>query len=225
MINFAHYRKLVCLFLVLVYISLGSSVKNSKRDNQPPVLNADEFTVLEDSATTCWDVFANDKDIDGTIIFSTLAVETLPNQKGVASLMANSSGYTKICYKPASNFWGIEVFSYSAVDINGKEEDALVTVNVLPVNDAPEVAEDFVIVSSLQDSVLVDVLKNDKDQDGPSLNPGSLQVMQQPCHGYAEVTSDHRILYTPDFEDDERFRGEDKFAYQVCDTAIPPLCR
>ena len=57
----------------------------------------------------------------------------------------------------------------------------------------------------------INVLRNDKPQG--QLNPESITIVSPPSHGFATISSDSIITYTPD----QFYVGHDEFIYAVCD--------
>ncbi len=105
--------------------------------NDPPVANADAFTVAEDQSKTL-DVLANDTDPDlpsGDKL--TIASVSTPDQGGSVTI---ASAGTSLSYTPAANFFGTETFDYTVHDTSGASSTATVTMTVTSVNDPPVVA-------------------------------------------------------------------------------------
>ncbi len=57
----------------------------------------------------------------------------------------------------------------------------------------------------------INVLRNDKPQG--QLDPESISIVSPPSHGFATISSDSIITYTPD----QFYLGHDEFIYSVCD--------
>jgi gliding motility-associated-like protein len=57
----------------------------------------------------------------------------------------------------------------------------------------------------------INVLRNDKPQG--QLDPESISIVSPPSHGFATISSDSTITYTPD----QYYVGHDEFIYAVCD--------
>lgn len=87
-----------------------------------------------------------------------------------------------------------------------------------PPNQAP-VAGDDSAVTLKNTAVIVDVLSNDSDQEGP-LDPSKVTTETAPAHGGAVYNGDGTFTYTPSND----FTGTDTFVYKVCDSATSPLC-
>jgi Ca2+-binding RTX toxin-like protein len=102
-------------------------------DPIPPVATDDLAMTMEDEAIAI-EVLANDADPDGNLVPSTLMIGSGP-QNGVLSVDASSG---LVVYTPASDYWGIDSFTYTIQDDDGiLSNEAVVTVTVNPVNDAP----------------------------------------------------------------------------------------
>jgi hypothetical protein len=95
----------------------------------------DEFTTDEDQPLVLvpGDLTANDYDADG----DALVVASVAADKKSHGTVKLTKG--RIVFTPAAEFNGTGRFSYRVVDPAGNEATALVTVDVLPVNDAPTV--------------------------------------------------------------------------------------
>ena len=93
-------------------------------------------------------------------------------------------------------------------DPDGLSAEALVTVEILDVNELPEAADDA--ASTLEDvAVTVDVLANDTDPDGDGLRVASVSA---PGNGTASVAAGG-VLYTPS----ANWHGTDRFTYVADD--------
>ncbi|MEM4358198.1 MAG: tandem-95 repeat protein [Candidatus Pacearchaeota archaeon] len=101
--------------------------------NTPPVIQNDVYNTNEDNiltVPTAQGLLVNDSDIDIDIL-SAILVTNVSN--GVLTL--NSDG--SFTYIPNANFNGIDSFTYVANDGEANSNIATVTINVVPVNDAP----------------------------------------------------------------------------------------
>ena len=95
-----------------------------------PTAFLDSFTVRENSDQESLSVLANDETREGVTISVTDV--TTPTNNGLVEI---GPGGQSILYTPAADTWGLESFSYTITDSNGKTDSASVTINVLP-NDA-----------------------------------------------------------------------------------------
>ena len=173
--------------------------------NDPPTAVDDEAFTDEDIPVVI-DVLANDDDIDSALDATSLVITTGP---GFGS--ADPVGDGTALYTSEPDFSGSDTFGYEVCDAEGLCDDAFVTVEVVAVNDPPTAADDT--ASTDEDTpVLVDVLGNDDDIDGP-LDPSSVAVVSPAAFGIAEVLGGGTVRYTPDPD----FFGQDLFGYMVCD--------
>lgn len=196
-------------------------VLNVQPVNDAPIATDDVAATPVDVAVIV-DVLANDTDVDGTPDPATLTVLDAPaNGTAVPDAITG-----EVTYTPDAGYTGVDSFSYIVCDdgfpLPSECDTAWVFVNVSPVappNVAPIAANDSTVV--WEDSfAIVDVLLNDVDPDGV-LDEASLLILTIPEHGSAVVDPvTGEITYTPDPD----YYGLDSFSYNICDTAIPPLC-
>ncbi len=108
-------------------------------------------------------------------------------------------------YESEPNLYELAV---RASDSDGLSAEALVTVDILDVNELPEAADDA--ASTVEDvAVTVDVLANDTDPDGDGLSMASVSA---PGNGTAAISAGG-VLYTPA----ANWHGTDRFTYTVDD--------
>jgi VCBS repeat-containing protein len=148
--------------------------------NDAPVLVNDTITIPEDSTNNI-PVLANDSDVDGDAI-TLLGVSTTNGTATVAG--------TNVVYTPALNFHGTNVLTYSATD-GTVTNSATIIVIVTPVNDAPLLVNDFVLVYD-QSTNAIPVLANDGDVDGDALTLLSVST----TNGTAVVVGSD-VVYSP----------------------------
>ncbi|AFY64935.1 tandem-95 repeat protein [Geitlerinema sp. PCC 7407] len=177
--------------------------------NDAPTATADRVTILEDSAATI-NVLANDSDIDGTIDPGSIAIASQPG-RGTAFFDPFTG---QVIYRPASNFFGIDSFTYTVTDDDGTvSAPAVVTVSVTSVNDIPVAVNDQFSVVEDQVATL-DILGNDTDVDG-DLNETSVVFTAPPSSGTVTLDAFGQAVYTPT----SNFAGVDSFTYTVTDNA------
>jgi len=111
------------------------------------------------------------------------------------------------CSTPASNQHGISEIMVKVSDgIESVTDSFFMVVN--SINDLP-IANDDSAITNEDTSVIIDVLANDYDVEGPvSLDA----ITIQPAHGTA-VINDDKIDYTPD----QNYNGQDSFEYKIRD--------
>ena len=176
--------------------------------NQPPVAQADSFSVTEEVMlyVAAPGLLFNDSDPDGNPLQAFVAGQPL---HGVAFVNLDGSfGYT-----PAPNFFGQDTFYYIAYDGLAYSPSQAVIVNVLPVNDGPQAVAD---AYSADEDVLLQVdagnglLANDIDVDG---DPLTANLVTGPQHGDLTLNPDGSFSYAPD----ANYNGGDSFTYRVSD--------
>ncbi|RMH87298.1 MAG: tandem-95 repeat protein, partial [Actinomyces sp.] len=169
--------------------------------DDPPVAVDDATTTDEDVAVTI-DVLANDTDVDGDPL--TVAAVGTPT-RGSAAIDADG----RITYTPDPDVSGIDTFTYTVDDGHGAHDTAVVTVEIVPVEDPPVAGDDGVATD--EDTRLVfDPLVNDTDVDGDDL---VITAVTQPDHGGVLIRRDGLLRYRPDRD----FDGVDTFTYTVDD--------
>ncbi|MGH1375143.1 MAG: Ig-like domain-containing protein [Alphaproteobacteria bacterium] len=185
----------------------GVFVPNVPATNDKPVLGKDSTTVDEDGSVII-NVLANDSDPDG----DALSVTSVGGvNHGVAVI--NTDG--TITYTPNADFFGEESFYYTVTDARGETATQRVNVTIDPVADDPEpnvgpvLRKDNVTVDE-NDSVVIDVLANDSDQNGDTL-----EIVQAwgANNGSIVVNADNTITYTPN----AGYNGSESFYYQASD--------
>ncbi len=170
--------------------------------NDAPVGNNDSFNTLEDNALS-ETVVANDSDIENNILtYSLVSPPTSGN------IVFNPNG--SFVYVPLANYFGTVTFSYQACDA-GLCDNAIVTIAVQSVNDAPIALDDFTTTS---ENVVLNgsVIPNDSDVDDISL---TWTLDGGPNNGLVTFNADGSYSYTPDLN----YNGYDTIYYTVCDAA------
>ncbi len=153
------------------------------------------------------DVLANDLVSGSPLDSASLAIAQAPAQ-GWAEVTADA----RISYSPDSAFFGIDSLRYSICNLEGTCAEALVIITVAEVL-PPSVLEPQTDSASTDQAVavVIDVLANDLVSGSP-LDSASLAIAQAPAQGWAEVTADARISYSPD----SAFFGIDSLRYSIC---------
>jgi len=177
--------------------------------DDPPVATDDTGTVFEDGVTTI-DVVANDRDPDGNLDPTTVVV-VAPPAHGTYSVDPVTGAIT---YAPDENYSGIDTLTYQVCDTDGECDTAVVTITVLPVDDAPVARDDS--ASTPEDTpVVVNVPGNDFDPDG-NLTLGSVSIVDPPDHGTVSVNP---VTGQVTYEPGPNFNGTDTFTYEICDSS------
>ena len=171
----------------------------------------DSFSVLEDSQSTSLDVLANDNVTAGQA-----------GQLVVASVSAGSAGGQisvatdgkSVSYRPATNFNGVETFTYAARVGTGATKTATVSVTVQPVNDAPVANPDTFEVLQNAVDFIANVLQNDTTNGDTGENLRVLSTGTPSAGGQVKVAaSGLHLLYTPK----TGFTGNETVSYTITD--------
>lgn len=174
----------------------------------PPVAIADISSTPVNTPVLI-DILKNDSFSDQNYASAKLTTTSEPSNGKVTYTEANIANYT-----PNSDFVGTDTFEYKLCDKTELCAVAKVTVNIKApeVKNNPPLAINDSVDTSKNTPVVIDVLKNDSDQDG-NLNPDSLKVTIEPSKGIFEKTGT-QIKYTPVKD----FVGNDTFSYEICDS-------
>lgn len=174
---------------------------------EPPVAVDDEYETLEDVelVVSAEDgVLANDVDPDGDELTAVL-VDSTAN----GSLQLNLDG--SFVYTPNENFFGTDTFTYQASDAANLSNVATVTIDVIPVNDAPIAIDDEYTLDDAPE-LIVDaengVLANDIEVEGEAM---TAVLVDTTSNGVLDLADDGSFVYTPD----DGFIGRDTFTYQA----------
>ncbi|MFS1883438.1 tandem-95 repeat protein [Vibrio sp. 10N.261.54.E10] len=134
-------------------------------------INQPELVTREDEPITIpfAELLANDTDIDGDVL--SIVVGSITSE--VNGTLSVDYVNETITFTPDQDYNGEATFQYTVTDGNGGEDQATVTLNITPVNDAPELNVDTGEVG--EDATLTvgagnGLLSNDSDVDGDSLN-------------------------------------------------------
>ncbi|WP_347839185.1 gliding motility-associated C-terminal domain-containing protein [uncultured Draconibacterium sp.] len=74
------------------------------------------------------------------------------------------------------------------------------------------IARDVYDTTNYEKTITIAVLANDEDPQGGELNPASLEIVQHPVNGTANINQDATVTYRPD----DGFLGGDVFEYRIC---------
>ncbi len=181
--------------------------------NTAPLAQPDAFVTNEDQALN-GDLASNDSDQEQDALTFTLDSNQAPAH---GDLTVNPNG--TFIYIPNINFFGSDQFAYQLCDDGNpvRCDTALVTISVLPINDAPVAVDDaFTVVES--DTIIANVAVNDTDPEGDPL--GNVSLLTAPANGSVTLEPSGRFTYEPD----PYYVGTDQFTYRICDDQNPPLC-
>jgi hypothetical protein len=171
--------------------------------NAAPVASDDAFEVQEDEllVVDAPGILENDADPEA----QPLEIILVEMPRSGSLELGQDGGFE---YTPNADFFGEDSFTYQVSDGELESAQALVTLRVLPVNDAPQAFDDEAVLPP-GGAVEIEVLANDL---GLGDAPLSLALVSPPANGSVELLED-AIRYTPI----EGWPGEDAFEYAVTD--------
>ncbi|KAB2810663.1 tandem-95 repeat protein [Pimelobacter simplex] len=173
----------------------------------------DTATVTEDDPATAIDVLANDQARD-----ETLAIDAV-TQPAHGTVVITGGG-TGLTYRPDADYCNSQpggtrdTFTYTLAPGGSS---ATVSVEVTCVLDPLELTDDVATVSEDAPATAIDVLANDGDPEGGSLE---ISAVTQPAHGtVAIVDGGQRVTYRPDpdYCNSQAGGTPDTFGYTVND--------
>lgn len=166
--------------------------------NTQPVANDDAVTIIVDESVTIA-ALNNDADPDGDDLRITSATTTF----GTAVIAGDTIEYT-----PPLGFIGEVIVNYGISDGNGGSDLGVITVTIIG-NNPPQAVDDTVTID-VDQSVTVNVLANDFDEDGDSIRVVSAQA----SIGSVSVNPDDTLTFTPP----AAFTGNAVVTYIIEDT-------
>ncbi|UTW13426.1 Ig-like domain-containing protein [Marinobacterium rhizophilum] len=172
--------------------------------NSAPVA-VDDAAATSQETTVTIPVLANDYDVDGDV----LSITSVDGVNGSAVISAGN-----IVFTPNTGFSGSSSFSYTVEDGKGASASAAVTVSVAAVssNQAP-IARDDSATTDKNTAVTIDVLANDQDPDGDTLQ---IVGVTQGGKGSVIINSDDTLTFVPA----KNFRNSDTFTYTIADGSL-----
>jgi len=168
---------------------------NVTSGNQPPIANSQSVSTNEDVEKAIT-LTGSDPELQ-QITYIVLTQPAHGSLIGTAPL---------ITYRPASNYFGSDSFTFKVNDGQIDSNIATVTITVTSVNDAP-VANDLTVGTAVNQSVGIILTGSDVDND-----PLTFIVVTTPQHGNLTGTSPN-LNYTPS----NNYSGPDSFTYRASD--------
>lgn len=107
--------------------------------------------------------------------------------------------------QPTAMVSGLGTYYLQVTDSKGclSKDSVNVGIYIQAINDTA--------ITIINDRVVINVLKNDIPRN--AINPSSISILTPPLHGFATVSADSMIIYSPE----QSYIGQDEFVYQVCD--------
>lgn len=185
----------------------GTIILIGGSETVPPTANNDSFTVNEDEVLT-GNVLTNDSsNSDEAIVVNLDSAPTAEN----GQLVINQDG--SFSYTPNLNFNGTDQFTYEIVNEAGLTSQAVASIVVNPINDAPTSTEvTFIIEGNSLQQAAPGLLSNAIDIDGDELSV-SLSLVSLPTFGTIQVFADGQFSYSAG----ETFVNYDLFQFQITD--------
>lgn len=172
----------------------------------PPVATPDVATTLEDETVEI-DVLANDSTPGGGVL-KVVSLSRPTNGKAVITEAGT------VLYRPATNYFGDDDFTYVLENAGGGQAIGSVSVHIAPINDPPIAGDDRAL--TFEDAgVVIDILANDKDPEG---DPLEVLTLSAPADGSALLTPERKVVYQPR----SGFNGTNVFTYTISDGVNPP---
>ncbi|WP_412471514.1 tandem-95 repeat protein [Halobacteriovorax sp. RT-1-4] len=199
------------------YDSVGQATVtiNTTPVNDAPTLSSTQsLATAEDTLVAFTLNTGSDIDAD-TLTYS--IVSTTSN-----GVLTCTGGISRDCqYMPASNFNGVDSFTYKVNDGNLDSNIATATITISSENDAPLIGNDQTI-STNEDTLVSFTLNNATDIDMPTqtlqykLITGPTNGTLSNCLTTGSYTTDITCDYTPNLN----FNGTDTFTYRANDTLV-----
>ena len=172
--------------------------------NDPPVLSNDSITTEEDTSVN---ITLNVEDLDDTE-FTYVIVSDVSN--GSLSITDNVATYS-----PLEDFNGADSFTLIANDGEVNSANAIISITVTAVNDAPVALADTATVDEGNTSTTLEngensLLNNDTDTEN---NPLTAILVSDPIYGSLTLNTDGTFSYDHDGSD----IASDYFTYKVND--------
>ena len=190
-----------------------------------PVANNDATTTEEDTPVAIDVAFNRDntsginEDTDANGLNpASIRIVTLP-QHGTVSVDPSSGIVTYVPEADYNNDTATpDIFTYAVEDTKGVvSNEAMVSVTVTPVNDAPRVTDDRDTIDFATVLEAVSVLANDTDIEGDDF---TASLVNSPTNGILDFRPNGTYTYAPS----ATFSGSDSFTYQACDDGTPSAC-
>lgn len=172
-------------------------------------------TVAEDANATTIDL-SSEVTGDDPEIYNAVA-----SGSGVVTIASSNT----LTYTPATDFYGTEYITYDVRSIDSSTEaitvdQAIVTITVTSINDAPVTIDDTRIILEDAAQTTFNVASNDSDDDTStsSLAVSAATIVSGDTSGTVSYSSGN-VLYTPSSD----FNGTTVISYTVADDSTPQL--
>jgi hypothetical protein len=171
-------------------------------NNDAPIALNQSYTGIEDSSLNTFISFEDE--VDGDILTYTLLTpanhgETIISNQGL------------LIYTPDENYWGWDEFQFLACDQGNLCDTAIISINIEPINDAPQLTSDYNEIT-INGVLSGNLSLNATDMDSPE-NLITYAVIDSTQNGFFYLQPNGSYIYSPS----EFFYGMDTLQYTACD--------
>ncbi len=167
-------------------------------ENDLPEAQSQSLTTNEDTELS---ILLIGSDTDGDTL--TFIIENAPSNGTLSGSQSN------IVYRPNADYNGTDTFTFVTNDGKEKSTPATVNITITPVNDDPIDENENVIITDINEVVIIDVLSNSEDPDGDVLNVASAESED----GNVAINDDGTLSFFAD----EGFSGTTTITYIISD--------
>jgi len=207
-------KKFIYIFLVLIIVSCSPDNGGTKEKPTPPI-SKEKPVAVDDSVETTEDeelvisiLLNNDTVVTGSRI-TTIA----SNSDKAGTITDNRNGsYT---YVPMADFVGEDTFTYKLCDQDSNCSTATVTINVKDAG-SPVATDDEVSTVTSVAITISDLASNDDITDEATIT----SVDGSASSGTVSLNNNGSVSYVPA----SGFKGQDSFAYSLCDDDAESTC-
>ncbi len=180
-------------------------------DDDGPPFAVDDFETTNEDTPFTFNPLYNDYDLNDNLDTTSVTILDSTNY----GLLSLTQATGQIEYTPVLNYHGNDTLLYYISNLNGLKDTAMVSISVIPVNDAP-VANNDSLSAWENTPATINVLDNDSDVDMDGLK---VFITKQPESGGTVYVASNIITY----RSPKDFSGDDVFEYQVCDNGLAPI--
>ena len=176
--------------------------------NSPPVPSGGVVVVTDEDASAVVNLSATDAEGDAL----EYAIAVMPEH---GSLSPEDPGrQSQVTYIPDPDFNGEDSFAYTVADEYDVSAPEVISITVIPVNDAPEVGDDIFVETDEGQPVVIRLTATDIDDTELTFRERRL-----PSNGTLDLSALPDVTYTPD----ANFAGEDSFTYLASDGLLDSI--
>jgi gliding motility-associated-like protein len=189
-----------------------------------PIAHHDFGTIVEDEVATI-NLLVNDD--AGDLVIDLASVDLDPNTSGIQQSLTTVDGQWSVnaigelTFIPNLNFNGNTAIMYTVSDTTGSVSNAaVVSINVLPANDEPEINASNEIINeetSFENPVVICIEAADVDGDNLLMS-----AIAGPSSGSLNQMDDGDLCF--EYVPNNGFTGLDSIQIVICDNGLPTLC-